>query len=212
MKFFLSLFNGYEIISRIFEGKFIALNCEKVKKKIVDVDRCEFQRIVRALVSAGDINSDPVTCSLLRGTTRQPEYLRELSCPQFLSSPSPSSFSRKVDKDTLEKEYHLAIDFSPEFINARLCFLDFPDNLVNNSIYKFWKRRKIYIYIDRLNFEKSEIEFVFEKMFHPRNSCGDYFIRSDHVSERKFRSRETFEQLNLIFTFATNTWFLQTWK
>lgn len=40
--------NG-QIISWIFEGKFIALNYEKVEKKIVDVDRYEFQRIVRLL-------------------------------------------------------------------------------------------------------------------------------------------------------------------
>lgn len=84
-----------------------------MKKKIVDVDRCEFSTDCLPLVSAGDINSDPVTRLLLRG---EPQVSRELSDPRFLSLSSP----QKVDKDTLEKEYHLPIDFS---LNIRLVFL-----------------------------------------------------------------------------------------
>lgn len=100
-----------------------------MKKKIVDVDRCEFSTDCLPLVSAGDINSDPVTRLLLRG---EPQVSRELSDPRFLSLSSP----QKVDKDTLEKEYHLPIDFS---LNIRLVFL-----LLSSAGWRSWFDNQFY--------------------------------------------------------------------
>lgn len=105
----------------------------------------------------------------------------------------------------------------PEFINARLVFLLLPDNSVNSSISKFWKAtifRFVFLMVDwtlkkRNRIRTQEIKWSSIQ----ENSCGNYFIRSDIDFEKKVSFEGNVSTApNLIFTFATNSLFRQTWK
>lgn len=134
------------------------------------------------LVSAGDINSDPVTCLLLRDPARHNENsLAHGSCPLL---PLSKSRQRHVG-ERISPCYWLF----PEFINARLVFLLLPDNSVNSSISKFWKAtifRFVFLMVDwtlkkRNRIRAQEIKWSSIQ----ENSCGNYFIRSDIDFEKK---------------------------
>lgn len=83
------------------------------------------------LVSAGDINSDPVTCLLLRDPARHNENsLAHGSCP-----PPPPPSLKKSTKTRWRKNITLLLTF-PWIHKCSTCFLSFS---VNSSISKFWK-------------------------------------------------------------------------
>lgn len=146
------------------------------------------------------------SCATPRGTTRT------LLPTVLVPSPPPPSL-KKSTKTRWRKNITLLLTF-PWIHKCSTCF---PSFSVNSSISKFWKAtifRFVFLMVDwtlkkRNRIRAQEIKWSSIQ----ENSCGNYFIRSDI----DFKKKVSFEgnvstAPNLIFTFATNSLFRQTWK